>query len=326
VKVSDQYNNGVSGVSVTFAAANSGTVNCGAGNAGSCNSSTNTAGIASATWTLGAGTGTQNMQATIASVPTQFVTFAATAGGCSLQAYTLGSTANGTLGAGDCGSTDSPVYYYDRYGFTTSGSTVARLTYKPTGYVGEMTHLFWPAAGLGFYYTGAAAGDSVTSFAILGAGTFETQVSTSAAAVTGSYQLMTQINPTIPSNWCYFDITKGGAHSHNVTSASCSYTSTNNLPTTSRSFRAYAILLGAGQSMTISMSGPLDNYIEVYDATTATTTFHSSANAAGTSGAETLNVTNGTASWRYYLIYATHALTGTGDGPKSGTYSLTIAP
>lgn len=78
VRTTDQYNNAVSGVGVTFTAGTaSGTVDCGSGAGVSC-SVTTSGGTGVASWTTGTSTGTQTMTATASGLQGSPVTFTAT--------------------------------------------------------------------------------------------------------------------------------------------------------------------------------------------------------------------------------------------------------
>lgn len=327
VKVSDQYNNAVPSQSVTWAPAH-GTVNCGAGATASCTSTSASTGNAVTSWTLGSSTGTQTLQASLTATPTVTASFTATASsGCTNQAYTLGTTVNGSLASGDCGSTSSPINYYDRYRFTSSGTTVARFTLKPSGYIGRLTGWFWPTANAGWGSVGAVAGDSVTLYAIFAGATYDMDAaaSTATSGATGSYQFLSQVNPTLPAGWCSFQITKGASHANNLSSTNCLYMSTNSVTGTNRSSRTYYVSLATGTSMSVSMAGALDNYIEVYDIS-GTRTFVTFADAGGAGATETVNHSNSSGSTKFYEIRATHWLSGSSDTPKSGTFTLSIAP
>lgn len=330
VRVTDQYNNPVGGVNVTFAtAAGSGTVTAaGCSATTSCvQASTAGTGLASVSWTLGSATGTQTLSTFLTETPAVTASFTATAQAsntCTTASYTLGTTvSNGAIATTDCG-TGTPATYHDAYQFTTTASTYFSMTMKPVGFEARLKQFFWVNTGFHLYTT-AAPPDSIHRYFVVAAGTYQVHAAANVAGATGTYTLSSAVNPTAPSTVCDFSVTKGITHSHNVNAANCLYKSTTDEINTFRSSRGYYILIPAGGSMTITMAGPLDNYIEVYDIT-GTRTFVSSADVGFAGATETLTVTNSGAATKYYEIRATHYLTSSSDTPKTGTYTLTINP
>jgi hypothetical protein len=330
VRVTDQYNNPVGGVSVTFAtAAGSGTLTAAGCTATTSCVQTSAAGtgLASVSWTLGSATGTQTLSTFLTATPAVTAAFTATAQAsntCTTASYTLGSTvSNGAIATTDCG-TGTPATYHDAYQFTTTASTYFSMTMKPVGFEARLKQHFWVSTGFHLYTT-AAPPDSIHEYFVVAAGTYQVHAAANVAGATGTYTLSSVVNPTAPSTVCDFSVTKGITHSHNVNAANCLYKSTDDEINTFRSSRGYYILIPAGGSMTITMAGALDNYLEVYDVT-ATRTFVASADVGFAGGSETLTVNNTGSATKYYEIRATHYLSSSSDTPKTGTYTLTINP
>jgi adhesin/invasin len=124
VLVTDNLANPVQGVTVSWAAANGGLVNCGAGNVASCSSATNASGIASATWVLGTAPGAQTATGAVGGLTGSPVTFNATAnvGPATSIAISAGNNQNATVNTAV--ATAPAVRVADQFGNGVGGISV----------------------------------------------------------------------------------------------------------------------------------------------------------------------------------------------------------
>jgi hypothetical protein len=124
--VRDQFNNAVSGVSVTFTASNGGSANPPQGTTGS-------DGRVATTWTLGPANGTQTLSAAASGVNPASVTAEAYDPCLDAKSYGIGQTADGTLTTSSCEiEFDNEVRFADLYQFTLANSGAYRFTVTAT--------------------------------------------------------------------------------------------------------------------------------------------------------------------------------------------------
>ena len=327
VKVSDVYNNAVAAISVTWApAAGNGQVNCGGGNVASCTSTSNSAGIAATTWTLGPASGTHTLQSSLTADGTKNVSFTATTADPCAQSTTItpGSTYNGSLTTADCSVSS---YYLDKYTHIVPASTTRQMafTYSTGAFNPYFLARLWTGAG---WQSSLGTTGSVTQNYVLGPGTYNFEASSNTTNQTGAYSLVTTLNPAIPAGCANFLVTKGITVAHAL-DVNCNFTSASQTGTASS--KAYWIFLPANTGATVRMNaGTLaDPYLECWDGTTSTVTptfvtgcFNDDG---GGSGNSLLTIpTAGTG--RYILIRATHYNSSGTVAPQTGTYTLIIDP
>lgn len=124
--VRDQFNNAVSGVSVTFTASSGGSANPPQRTTGS-------DGRVSTTWTLGPVNGTQTLFAAASGVNQASVTAEAYDPCLDAKSYAIGQTANGTITSSSCEiEFDNEVRFADLYRFSLANSGAYRFTLTAT--------------------------------------------------------------------------------------------------------------------------------------------------------------------------------------------------
>lgn len=327
-RATDQYNNAVSGVSVTFAPA-SGTVNCGSGAAASCAAITPSSGLASAFWTLGSGSGTQTLNAFLTASTSVTVSFtASTTNPCSTsQTISPGTTYNGSLTTSDCLGTGN--FYTDHYDLTVPASTTRQMsiTYSSAAFFPYWLSKIWTGAA---WQTSIGTTGSVTQYFALGPGSYDFEAKTSTANQTGAYTLQTVLNPSLPSGCGDFLVTKGITVAHSL-DLNCNYDPSTQAGTGNAASKRYWTFIPANTAMTVRMNtGTIsDTYLECFDATTSTSspTFITNCfnDDSGGSGAALMSIPTATTG-RFILIRASHYNGASSISPTAGTYTLIIDP
>jgi adhesin/invasin len=267
VSVTDAYGNSVRGAGVTF------TVTSGGGSVTGGTTSTDTNGNATVGgWTLGPAAGTNTLSATVQGLPA--VTFSATAiDPCvTAMAYTIGSTVDGTLGAGDCQLGGGPYApYADLYATTVPSPSGAAFSMSSNSFYTSVS-LFDGSGALVasasdacygyYYYCDPSAGSNAGFQVLLAPGSYVVDASSSAYnAVVGDYSLSSTVAAEDVTGCAQVWITAGLTTSQQIQSTDCA-----------ASFRLqtyysdqFTINLTAGRAYTFTMSSTaFDTYLELW--------------------------------------------------------------
>jgi adhesin/invasin len=135
VRVTDQFGNNVSGVTVTWArTGGNGSFVCVAVSSTNCTQTTNAAGLATlVSWTMGTTAGTNSITATVAGLTGSPVSFTATGTAGPVASLTLNSTNNQTTRPGTSVGSSPTVTATDAFGNPVSGATVTFTITNATG-------------------------------------------------------------------------------------------------------------------------------------------------------------------------------------------------
>lgn len=256
VIVTDANGNPVPGVAVTFAVASGGGSVTGAV---ATTSATGRATVGS--WTLGA-VGTNTLTASAGSAGTVTFTAIAISGGAdpctNFAAFTLRTTVNGSLAAGDC--SPSPGDFVDFYTTSTSSALVEEFRLTSTSY-NPLLFLF-DASGRLVAFDDDGAGSRNSSIRVLGPpGQYFLAATSSAPGETGTYQLSSRALP--PRSSCLEAwVVPGVSISGSLASGDC--------PVASGAYAdLYFVYLEAGQQITIvQRSTAFNSYLVLGDAST----------------------------------------------------------
>jgi hypothetical protein len=323
VRAADQYNNPVAGQNVTWAPAQAGLVNCGGGAVASCQSASASNGNAVTTWTLGAASGTQTLQASLSATPTATASFSATTGDpCATSTSVVpGTTYNGSLAIADC---QVASYYLDKYSYAVPASTTVQLafTYSTAAFHPYLLARLWPGAA---WQASLTTTGSVTHNYVLGPGTYNFEASSNSTNQTGAYSLVTTLNPAIPAGCANFIVTKGISVAHSM-DLNCNFTSAGQTGTAAS--KVYWLFVPANTSATVRMNaGSLaDPYLECWDGTSSLTFVTGCFNDDGGGSNNALLTIPTAGTGRYILIRATHYNAAGTGAVQSGTYTLIIDP
>jgi len=172
VLVTDNLTNPVQGVTVSWAAANGGSVNCGAGNVASCSSLTGVTGVAQATWTLGTAPGSQSATGSVGGLIGSPVNFTATANVGPATSVFVNAGNNQTATVNTAVATAPSVLVTDQFGNPVSGIGV---TFTPNAGSGSVVGGSQTTAGgiatVGSWTLGTTAGSNTLAATAAGVGT-----------------------------------------------------------------------------------------------------------------------------------------------------------
>ena len=184
VLVTDNLANPVQGVTVSWAAANGGSVNCGAGNVPSCSSLTGVTGIAQANWTLGTAPGTQSATGSVGGLAGSPVNFTATANVGPATAILVNAGNNQTATVNTAVATAPSVLVTDQFGNPVSGIGV---TFTPTAgsgsVVGGSQTTVNGIATVGSWTLGTTAGTDTLTVSAAGVGSVVKFIATGTAGL-----------------------------------------------------------------------------------------------------------------------------------------------
>jgi hypothetical protein len=305
VVVQDANGNLKSGVTVTFS------VSEGGGSVAGATATSNASGVAAVgSWTLGPAIGNNTL---VASTPgATSVTFKAVASNAKCAARTahvLGSTSGGTLETDDCTYPDGS--FVDFFSVTLPG---------PNAY------LFRQGAPFDTYLDLSLADGTViaenddeteTSFnsgirALLPAGNYLLGAGSFEPAVTGNYNLSSQVVSTDNTGCDVWFVIRGVTTSQSLASSDCQFSQASTPFYTDR----YFVLLRAGQSITITMSSTaVDSYLEL-DRLSGGRVAQNDNRDATTKDARIMFTATAT---DYYVIFARSAIAS-----QTGAYSLDV--
>jgi len=215
--VRDQFNNAVSGVSVSFQASNGGSASPAQGTTGS-------DGRVSTTWTLGPLNGVQTLSATVSGISPAEVTAEAFDPCLDEKSYAIGQTVNGTITTASCEiEFDNEVRFAELYRFTLSNAGAYRFTVT-SSFPNPFFLLFDPGAVAG--QTGTFGSDlTVKVFLDNGSGTksYYPWIASDAGGV-GSYTLSSGSTPATMQNCEDWASTKTLTTTQGLSPTDCAWT------------------------------------------------------------------------------------------------------
>ena len=299
----DAGGNPVGGVAVTFSATTGGGTVTGGSQV------TNAQGIATVgSWTLGTVLGSTNtLVASSGSLPT--VTFTATAGDpcATITPLQFGTNGSGSLTSSDCRLSDGS--FIDFYETTVPAAGTYLFTESATTFDTFLALYGATGALIGVNDDIASNNSNSAIKAILPAGAFRLGASSWFANVNGSYTITSAASAAGITGCEEVFVARGTSTTQNLQTTDCPNTSTGYSDD-------YLIVLGAGQSITITMaSSAIDSFLELYSSLTTRAAFNDNS-AAGTNDARIVFTAPSAA---FYLIRATTPTTG-----AVGAYTLVI--
>jgi hypothetical protein len=305
VVVQDANGNLKAGVTVTFS------ISEGGGSLTGATATSNASGIATVgSWTLGPAIGNN---ALVASTPgAGSVTFKAAASNAKCAARTthvLGTTSSGALESDDCTYPDGS--FVDFYSVTLPGANAYRFrqgapfdTYLDLSLADGTVIAENDDEIDGSFNSGISA--------LLPAGTYLLGAGSLDPAVTGSYNLSSQVISTDNASCDVWFVIRGVSTTQGIASTDCQFSQ----PSTPFYTDRYFILLRAGQSVTITMSSSaVDSYLEL-DRLSGGRVAQNDNRDATTKDAR---ITFTAAATDYYAIFARTAIAS-----QTGAYSLDI--
>lgn len=214
--VRDQFNNPVSGVSVSFQASDGGSANPAQGTTGS-------DGRVSTTWTLGPLNGVQTLSATASGISPAEVTAEAYDPCLDQKSYAIGQTVNGTITSASCEiEFENEVRFADQYRFTLANSGAYQFTVTAS-FPSPFFLLFDPGAVAG--QTADFGSDLIVKvFLDNGGGTkaYYPWIASDAGGV-GSYTLSSGATPPTMQNCEYWASTKTLTTSQGLSPTDCAW-------------------------------------------------------------------------------------------------------
>lgn len=254
VRVTDAFGNPVEGVTVTFTADRG-------GSASPPTVSTGADGVASTAWTLG-DAGANTLTATVAGLAS--VTFSATAvDPCARAAsHTWGSSVSGTLTAtaGECVKFSRYVDWFEVSETQQSQRTLTLASSDFSPFVGAF------APGAAYQVSGRSGTGSVTTHAIVGAGSywlFATSAATGNATdgyPTGSYTLSTGTFSGDPLNACgaWYSVWGSATVQGQIDAGDCVDAFAPDAGSVTHYLEGYSVYLAAGQTVEVTLVGNLE--------------------------------------------------------------------
>ena len=306
VIVKDANGNPKSDVSVTFA------VVSGGGSVTGATAVTNGAGVAAVgSWTLGNAFGTNSLSATAPGLPP--VTFSAV--GVSVQCafrttLAFGTSSNGTLSSSDCQLPDGSFVDF----FATTVPQAGAYFFRESAAFDTYLLLATPDGT-----TVAENDDELDTStnsgikALLPSGNYLLGASTFAPGVTGDYTISSAAAPTDVANCEHVFVVKGITTAQNITSTDCNLAGPGGTPIYAD---GYLIFIGAGTTVTITMSSPIvDSFLQLVGLDGSLVTQNDNIDASTKNARITFTATQSA----YYAIFARTVPTTT-----QGPYTLTI--
>lgn len=316
VTVRDAYGNAVPSIQVNFA------VTLGGGSLTSASPFTNANGLATVgSWTLGSA-GAQSLSASLPAYPgvtaAQFTATAQQVNDCTNgNAYTIGTTVNGTLASTDCVTAG---YNIDPYRLTLGSQSFLRITSSSSVFQPEQRT--YPYGNTAYWYVNG--NNTVNQWLLAPAGTAIVRVTSTTAGATGSYSfsaVSTTAAASFPTGCDIVTATKGVSNfSASLSSAHCQYARRNTGGTTQTGTyygNLYGIYLNAGTTLTVRMNATFDTFLELYTDSGTWIMGNDDVVSGNTNSVISYNVTTA----GFYIIRATSYNTTT-----TGSYTFTIDP
>lgn len=302
VVVKDQNSQPLAGVHVIFA------VTSGGGSVTGADVTTDVNGVATVgSWTLGATEGSNTLTATAANLPPVLFTANGT-DPCVTSPHLLGSTTNGELTKADCAYSDGS--FVDFYAVTLSAPGTVIFNQTSSVFDTFMILYDFDANLIGINDDQSATSKDSRIKAILPAGTYVVGANSFDVNITGTYKLISSVDPGGNVTNCeVVFLVRGSGSTESLQTTDC--------PRSGSYEDRYLIYLPAGQPMTVSMnSSTIDSYLAIYTPGNTTPIAQNDDKDQTTKDAQ-LAFTPATAG--FYFIAATSGSVG-----ATGAYSFTI--
>jgi hypothetical protein len=328
IRVTDQYNNSIADVSVTF------DVQTGGGNVSaadppcsaqdSCVLVSDESGRAKLSeWRLGPDFETQTLLAFVTnntSVEKEFTVNTGSDPCLSPLTFVPGDDDRDDLEPTDCRlDISGETFFSDLFEVDVSSTTQFSVTMTSTDVGPALLSFLYPPS-TSFWRLRLSNPGTITSYYVVGPGTYTIAASTFDAEEEGSYEVTSVLNPVLPSDpdECgNYLVTKNINVSHSLSATDC--LETHFFGGSATSTRKYLLYLPSGQSATVSMNSTsgIDSFLEAYDVSGSTPV-----NLRSTSFSP-MTISADFSQGRFIEIRATHE---TYQVPQSGTYTFIINP